>query len=151
MFLNIHKQSPIQYNTIPWHWDWFSILNYPEGTRYTKIKHENKKSIYNNLLHPRAGGIHTVLFSLGDQLNALIDVTVVYPGHSSPRLFDFLIGNVKKIVVRVKIYKPGNNGMPSFETIRSKIGSGEVRKFLNELWKEKDLKIKKIQNEKNHF
>ena len=41
--------------------------------------------------------------------------------------------------------------MPSVETIRSKIGSGEVRNFLNELWKEKDLKINKIQNENKNF
>jgi hypothetical protein len=128
-----------------------SILNYPEGTRYTEKKHEKKKSIYNHLLHPRAGGIHTVLRSLGDQLNALIDVTLVYPGHSSPKLIDFLVGNVKKIVVRIKICKLGSNGTPSVETIRSKIGSGEVRNFLNELWKEKDLKINKIQNENKNF
>tara|TARA_Y100001970_G_C14148227_1_gene811091 strand:- start:18 stop:926 length:909 start_codon:yes stop_codon:yes gene_type:complete len=128
-----------------------TILNYPEGTRFTKSKHKNKKSIYNHLLHPRAGGIHTVLCSLGDQLNALIDVTLVYPGHSSPRLIDFLVGNVKKIVVRIKICKPGENGTPSVETIRSKVGSGEVRNFLNDLWKAKNLRIEKIQNENHNF
>ena len=60
-----------------------SILNYPEGTRFTTAKHSKKKSTYNNLLQPRAGGVHTVLRSLGDQLTALLDVTLVYPGHSS--------------------------------------------------------------------
>jgi len=67
-----------------------SILNYPEGTRFTKTKHKLKKSNYNHLLNPRAGGIHTVLSNLGDQLNALLDVTLVYPGHSSPKLNNFI-------------------------------------------------------------
>ncbi len=123
-----------------------SILNYPEGTRFTKTKKNRNKSIFNHLLHPRAGGIHTVLNSLGDQLNALLDVTLVYPGHSSPKLNDFLLGRVKKIVVRIKIFKLGFDGTPSIETIRSKTGSAEVRSFLNELWREKDLLISKIQN-----
>ncbi len=86
---------------------------------------------------------------LGDQLEALLDITLVYPGHSSPQLFDFLIGDVSKIVVRVKILKLGYNGTPSLELIRSKSGSTEVRKFLNELWREKDLLINKIHNETN--
>jgi len=123
-----------------------SILNYPEGTRFTKKKHFRNKSIYNHLLRPRAGGIHTVLNSLGNQLSALLDVTLVYPGHSSPRLIDFLLGRITKIVVRIKKFKLGIDGTPSIETIRSKTGSIAVRSFLNELWLEKDLLISKIHN-----
>ena len=123
-----------------------SILNYPEGTRFTKTKHKLKKSNYNHLLNPRAGGIHTVLSNLGDQLNALLDVTLVYPGHSSPKLIDFLVGRVTKIIVRINTFKLGDNETPSIETIRSKNGSTEVRNFLNKLWKEKDLFISKIHN-----
>ena len=123
-----------------------SIINYPEGTRFTKKKHNRNKSIYSNLLRPRAGGIHTVLDSLGDQLSALLDVTLVYPGHSSPRLSDFLLGKVTKIVVRIKKFKLGNDGTPSIETIRSKTGTIAVRNFINELWFEKDLLIGKIHN-----
>ena len=123
-----------------------SILNYPEGTRFTMGKHNRNKSIYNHLLHPRAGGIHTVLNSLGDQMNAVIDVTLVYPGHSSPRLTDFLLGRVTKIVVRIKKFKLGDDFTPSIKTIRSKKGPNAVRSFLNELWREKDLLVNKIHN-----
>ena len=123
-----------------------SILNYPEGTRFTKNKHNRNKSIYENLLHPRAGGIHTVLKSLGSQLNALLDVTIVYPGHSYPGLSDFLLGRVKKIVVRIKTFELGCDGAPSVEIINNKNGSLAVRSFLNELWREKDVFISKIHN-----
>ena len=123
-----------------------SILNYPEGTRFTKGKHNRNKSIYNHLLRPRAGGIHTVLSSLGDQMNAVIDVTLVYPGHFSPRLIDFLLGRVTKIVVRIKKFKLGDDLTPSIKTIRSKTGPNAVRSFLNELWREKDLLVNKIHN-----
>jgi len=121
-----------------------TILNYPEGTRFTKTKHYKNKSHYNNLLNPRAGGIHTVLSNLGNQLTAILNVTLVYPGHSSPNLVDFLLGKVKRIVVHIESIELGQKEMPSMETIRDKGGSSAVRKYLNKLWYEKDLLINKI-------
>jgi len=124
-----------------------SILNYPEGTRFTKTKHSKYKSAYKNLLNPRAGGIHTVLSSLGNQLTAIINVTLVYPGHSSPKLIDFLLGKVKKIVVRIETIELGKKEIPSINTIRDKGGSVAIRNFLNKIWYEKDLLINKIHRE----
>jgi len=65
-----------------------TILNYAEGTRFTPEKHSRTKSSFINLLKPRTGGIHTVLNSLGDEITSILNVTLVYPGHS---LLIFLI------------------------------------------------------------
>ncbi|HIB45164.1 MAG TPA: acyltransferase [Candidatus Lambdaproteobacteria bacterium] len=124
-----------------------TILNYPEGTRFTHAKKAKTKSSFNHLLKPRAGGIHTVLSSLGDQLTAILNVTLVYPGHSSPNLADLMQGRVPRIVVRIEALKLGKGVVPSLEEIRGKGGSLAVRKCLFELWKEKDSLISKIQNE----
>jgi 1-acyl-sn-glycerol-3-phosphate acyltransferase len=122
-----------------------TILNYPEGTRFTQAKHA--KSSYKHLLKPRAGGIHTVLSSLGEELTAILNVTLVYPGHSSPNLTDLMQGRVPRIVVRIEALKLGEGPVPSLDTIRDKGGSLAVRKCLIELWKAKDILISKIQSD----
>jgi hypothetical protein len=124
-----------------------TILNYPEGTRFTHAKHAKTKSSFKHLLKPRAGGIHTVLSSLGDELTAILNVTLVYPGHSSPNLTDLMQGRVPRIVVRIEALKLGEGPVPSVDTIRAKGGSLAVRKCLIELWKAKDILISKIQND----
>ena len=124
-----------------------SILIYTEGTRFTPEKHSRKNSPYKNLLKPRAGGIHSVLSSLGDELTSILNVTLVYPGHASPSLFDFLLGKISRIIIRIEALKLGERGVPSLETIQSKAGSLAVRNFLNKTWEVKDKIISKIHSE----
>ena len=124
-----------------------TILNYAEGTRFTQEKHARTKSSFINLLKPRAGGIHTVLSSLGDEITSILNVTLVYPGHSSPNFSDLLFGRVQKIVVRIESLKLGEGVVPSLETIRGKGGSLVVRDYLNKLWKAKDKFISKIHSD----
>ena len=123
------------------------LLNYAEGTRFTQEKHARTKSSFINLLKPRAGGIHTVLSSLGDEITSILNVTLVYPGHSSPNFSDLLFGRVHKIVVRIESLKLGEGVVPSLETIRGKGGSLVVRNCLNELWIAKDKFISKIHSD----
>ncbi|HIB39935.1 MAG TPA: acyltransferase [Candidatus Lambdaproteobacteria bacterium] len=124
-----------------------TILNYAEGTRFTPEKHARTKSSFINLLKPKAGGIHTVLSSLDDEITSILNVTLVYPGHSSPNFSDLLFGRVHKIVVRIESLKLGEGVVPSLETIRAKGGSLAVRNCLNELWKAKDKFISKIHSD----
>ena len=124
-----------------------SMLIYAEGTRFTPEKHSKKKSPYKNLLKPRAGGIHTVLSSLGNELTSILNVTLVYPGHASPSLIDFLLGKIPRVVIRIEALKLGENEVPSYETIKSKAGSLSVRNFLNQTWEVKDKLISSIHSE----
>jgi len=124
-----------------------SMLIYAEGTRFTPEKHSRKKTPYKNLLKPRAGGIHTVLSNLGDELTSILNVTLVYPGHVSPSLFDFLLGKIPRVIIRIETLKLGENEVPSLETIKSKAGPLAVRNFLNHTWEIKDKIISKIHSE----
>ena len=124
-----------------------SMLIYAEGTRFTPEKNRRANSPYRNLLKPRAGGINTVLRSLGDQLTSILNVTLVYPGHASPSLFDFLLGKITRIVISIEPLKLGENEVPSLAQIKSKTGSLAVRKFLNHSWEVKDKIINKIHTE----
>src|SRR4029078_4538077 len=78
-----------------------SILNFLEGTRYTPEKHAAQQSPYRHLLRPKAGGFAFVLASIGDQLKAMLDVTIVYP-QGRPTFWNFLCGRIPLIVVHVE-------------------------------------------------
>src|SRR4029079_1630637 len=56
-----------------------SVMNFTEGTRFTRAKHRAQRSPYRHLLKPRAGAMALSLSVLGDKFDALLDVTIVYP------------------------------------------------------------------------
>jgi 1-acyl-sn-glycerol-3-phosphate acyltransferase len=78
-----------------------AILTFLEGTRFSEEKRVDQDSPYEHLLRPRVGAIAFVVASLGDQLDAMIDVTIGYPG-GDVTLWHFLTGKVKTITVRAR-------------------------------------------------
>ena len=61
-----------------------SVINFVEGTRFTPAKHAKQASPYRHLLKPKIGGLGIALATMGEQFEALLDVTIVYP-HGAPR------------------------------------------------------------------
>src|SRR5210317_1815765 len=57
-----------------------SVVNFAEGTRFTKKKHLEKGSPFQNLLSPKAGGLSFVLGTLGQYIDQILDVTIIYKG-----------------------------------------------------------------------
>jgi 1-acyl-sn-glycerol-3-phosphate acyltransferase len=78
-----------------------SILNFVEGTRFSRDKQADQDSPYKHLLRPRIGGISFVLASLGEQLDAMFDITLAYPGHDIT-MWDFVTNRVPRIVVHAR-------------------------------------------------
>lgn len=78
-----------------------AIMNFIEGTRFTREKQEDQNSPYRHLLRPRVGGISFVLASLGDQLDAIYDVTLVYP-HAEVTLWEFVTNQIPRVVIRAR-------------------------------------------------
>ncbi|SMC72866.1 1-acyl-sn-glycerol-3-phosphate acyltransferase [Desulfocicer vacuolatum DSM 3385] len=121
-----------------------SIMNFVEGTRFTSAKHETQNSPYQHLLKPRAGGVAFVLGAMGEHLNAVIDVTIVYP-QGADNFWGFMSGRVKKIIVDVEV-------MPVSETMMGDFfNDADFREqfccWLNGLWQRKDAKIQDILGE----
>ena len=77
------------------------ILNFLEGTRFTKAKHDRQQSPYRHLLKPKAGGFAFALSALGGRLHSLLDVTIVYPG-GARGFFDLLAGRVRRVIVEIR-------------------------------------------------
>jgi 1-acyl-sn-glycerol-3-phosphate acyltransferase len=75
-----------------------TVVNYLEGTRFSEAKRKQQDSPFNRLLKPKAGGVAFVLAAMGEQLDAILDVTVVYPQQKIPGFWDLISGAVPKVV-----------------------------------------------------
>jgi 1-acyl-sn-glycerol-3-phosphate acyltransferase len=112
-----------------------SIMNFVEGTRFTRAKHESQGSPYRFLLRPKAAGIAFVLGAMGEQLSGILNVTIVYPGGARD-LWEFLCGKAAEVRVRVE-------SLPvTPEILGDYFGDEQYRvrfqEWLNRLWEEKD-------------
>ena len=112
-----------------------AVAIFLEGTRFTREKQENQQSPYRHLLRPRVGAIGFALAALGDQLDAVLDVTLAYPGGDST-MWDFVSGKLRRVTVRVRrIEVP-----PEFLT--DAVVEGETRErfkaWIDGVWREKD-------------
>ncbi|NCI78968.1 MULTISPECIES: acyltransferase [Acinetobacter] len=120
----------------------FTLLNYLEGTRFTPEKHQQQNSPYQNLLKPKAGGLALALNILGDQIDALVDMTIVYPD-GAPGYGEFWLGEVGRIAVNLrKIDIPdwvlGGN-YEDDEEYRARFQA-----WVDQLWTEKDQLISQM-------
>ena len=114
-----------------------SVMSFVEGTRFTPAKHEAQGSPYRHLLKPKAGGMMTALDVLGDRLDAVLDVTIFYPGRV-PSFVDVLCGRVPEVRVHIdrQPVPATGDGQPLAVT--------GVQAWLAELWQAKDARFKQL-------
>ena len=116
-----------------------SVMNFPEGTRFTRAKHAGQKSPFRHLLRPKAGALALALNVLGEKFRHFLDITIVYP-HGAPTFWDFLCGRVPQVVVRIRQLE-----VPAEFLGGDYAGDSAYRKrlqaWLTGLWEEKDALI----------
>ncbi len=112
-----------------------SVMNFVEGTRFTSEKHAAQRSPYRHLLKPKAGGLTLILTEMGDSLQTLLDVTLVYGG-GTPTLWSFLCGAVPEIRIHVRT-RPVHAGLRG-DFLGDKAFRREFTTWLNGVWTEKD-------------
>ncbi|MEG0483405.1 MAG: acyltransferase [Acinetobacter sp.] len=126
----------------------FTLLNYLEGTRFTPQKHEQQQSPYINLLKPKAGGLALALDILGDKIDALVDMTIVYP-NGAPGYGEFWFGEVPRIAVNIRKIE-----IPNWVLGGNYEDDAEYRenfqKWVDHLWTEKDQLISQMKNKYQH-
>ena len=119
-----------------------SVMNFLEGTRFSRAKHAAQASPYRHLLKPKVGGLATAIGAMGERFDALLDVTIVYPG-GVPSFWDLLSGKVRQVVVRVHersippdLLGGDYEGDPAFRA--------RMQAWVTALWAEKDARIEAI-------
>ena len=124
-----------------------SVMNFLEGTRFTRAKHQRQKSPYKHLLKPKAGGIALALNAMGDKFQAILDVTIVYPD-GTPTFTQFLSGKLRRVIVRVRTLP-----VPQDLAQGDYAGDAAVReayqKWVHQLWLEKDAQIEALKTSAN--
>ncbi|MNF79487.1 putative acyltransferase YihG [compost metagenome] len=117
-----------------------TVVNYLEGTRFTAAKSTQQQSPFTHLLKPKAGGVAFVLAAMGEQLDAILDVTVVYPLQKIPGFWDLISGNVPRVIIDIKtreldpaLWRGDYENDPQFRET--------VQNWVNQLWTEKDQRI----------
>lgn len=134
--LEITRKACEKFKTMP-----VSIMNFVEGTRFSVRKHRQQQSPYQNLLKSKAGGIAYVLTSMGDQLNTILDVTIVYP-RNAKSFWAFVCGEVSEIKVRVRSVPITNDLLGNYAMDRS--FRERFHAWLNDLWSQKDRHIQEM-------
>jgi len=131
-----------KFRTIP-----VAMTNFPEGTRFTVEKRDRLNSPYKNLLQPRIGGLGQVLYALANELDALIDVTIIYPQiqatGQAPTFWQLLSGEIEEIIVRAEHREIppellGRNFRSDHNFRR------ELEEWVSQLWLEKDELISSV-------
>jgi len=123
-----------------------TVVNYLEGTRFTEAKRQEQQSPYRYLLKPKAGGVAFVLAALGEQLDALLDVTIVYPGNKAPGFWELLNGSISRVIIDIQVreldpalWAGDYENDPEFRQM--------VQAWVNQLWVAKDQRIEQLRQE----
>lgn len=123
-----------RYQNIP-----VTILNFLEGTRFTPAKHADTRSPYTYLLKPKSGGFALALRALGENVNSLLDVTIVYPG-GSMGFWDFMCGRLSEVIVEVReITVPHAMYVGEYEN--DKQFRKTFQSWIGDMWTAKDQRI----------
>ena len=139
--LEITKAACEKFKRLP-----VTVVNFLEGTRFTPAKQAQQQSPYRYLLKPKAGGVAFVLATLGEQIDAVLDVTLVYPEGKAPGFWELLSGQVDKVIVDIQtrnlaaeLWQGDYQNDPVFRQY--------MQDWVTQLWQEKDARIAQIRAE----
>ncbi len=120
-----------------------SVLSFVEGTRFTEDKHGAQRSNYQHLLKPKVSGLSYVTGAMGEKIDKLLDITIVYPD-GPPTFWEFLQGQCEKIDVYVRSHDlpVGLTSTPDDRHQRRVLAP-----WINTLWQEKDQMISDLKAE----
>ncbi len=123
-----------------------TLVNFVEGTRYTKAKAKAQKSPYQNLMPPKAASLAVALGIIGPKLDCILNTTLQYPKNDGGKVFiDLLKGRLHEVIARVEV-------IPA-QTIQNELTGDYMtdkqfkRRFtqkLRDLWQAKDEQIAQL-------
>ena len=118
------------------------VLNFLEGTRFTQAKHDQQQSPYRHLLKPKSGGFAFTISALGERLNSMLDVTIVYPD-GAKGFWDFCAGRMRKVILEVRqLEVPRDFFHGDYEN--DPVFRARFQQWIGELWSEKDARIEAL-------
>lgn len=118
----------------------FSLINFPEGTRFTNKKHKKQNSPFKHLLKPKAGGIAFVLEAFEGNIDHILDVSIVYKETEKIDMLNLLSGKITEIHLYIKELEiPEHFGKRSYQD--DDHYRAEFQSWTNEVWSNKDKEL----------
>jgi 1-acyl-sn-glycerol-3-phosphate acyltransferase len=106
-----------------------ALMNFAEGSRFSEARRLDSGSRYRHLLEPRVGGLLTLVEALGGELEAVVDLTLIYP--RSVSFWRFLSGAVPEVEILAEVIDPAT--LPRTRE--------EASRWLETRWARKDAAI----------
>lgn len=121
-----------------------SVMNFIEGTRFTKAKHKRQESPYQGLLKPKSGGIGFVLTVMGEQLHKVVDVTIYYP-NKIPTFYNFISGRLKNVYLHVNLHEITSDLLGDYANDMEY--KKRLHQWVNTMWLEKEQTLLRLQKQ----
>ncbi|RJP42012.1 MAG: acyltransferase [Desulfobacteraceae bacterium] len=122
-----------------------SVINFLEGTRFSKEKHQKTNSPYKNLLPPKAGGVAIVLSEMADYLEGIVDVTIVYEPERVT-FWDLFSGRIRKVTVRIHFF-PVPEEISAGDYAHDPAFRERFQLWLHGIWEKKDGLIDQLKSQ----
>ena len=122
-----------------------TVMNFLEGTRFSEEKKRKRNSPYEYLLPPRAGGIALALSSMGSMFDAILDITIVYPG-APPNIWTLFCGDFEHVSIHIQ-QRPIEGWMSSGDYTNDREFRRQFHQWLTQVWQEKDQRIKTVKSD----
>ena len=116
-------------------------MNFVEGTRFTRAKHDRQQSPFKNLLKPKAGGTGFVFTAMGHQLHSILNVTIKYP-EGDLNFWNFLCGKISEVDVFIEKIPVTDELIGDY--INDIDYQSRFRKWLNDIWIKKDATLENM-------
>ncbi len=113
-----------------------SVMNFMEGTRFTKAKHRKQASPYQYLLKPKAGGTAFVLGAMGEQIKTMLNVTIIYP-QGVPTFWEFMKGQLREVELVIE-KRPIPSQYLNQDYQNDPVFRKQFQTWVNGLWQQKD-------------
>lgn len=119
-----------------------TIINYLEGTRFTKAKHQRQQSPYQHLLKPKSAGFAYAIQAMDGAISHYLDMTIYYPSGKFS-FGDLFSNNVKKIVVRASL-KPIPEAFLKIDYQNNADDKARFQEWISSIWQQKDDLLKDL-------
>jgi 1-acyl-sn-glycerol-3-phosphate acyltransferase len=118
-----------------------SVMNFVEGTRFSSEKHASQHSPFPDLLKVKAGGVAFVLDAMGEQIQKLLDVTLIYP-NGKPSILDLFLNRIPQVIVDIRERTIPKEMIGDYEN--DPVFREAFQQWLNHLWLEKQQTINRL-------
>ncbi len=114
-----------------------SVMNFLEGTRFTREKHDKQHSPYQHLLKPKAGGAALVISSMGGHINEMVDVTIRYQVEGEVTVWKLFSGQIEGIDIHINTLPiPAHFAEKDYESDPEY--RAEFKGWIDTIWQQKD-------------